>query len=108
MRFKCKAGTLSMNIEINFLCFELLGYVGISPVVAMSEPGEEHTPIPLFMVDKKLWDLSAEENDPIVFTDSFHNGAENVDAFDTGLMRLLSSATIELEYNFPTTVVAAV
>ena len=52
--------------------------------------------------------LFAEENDPIVFADSFHNGAENADTFETGLMRLFSIATIELEYNFPTTVVAVV
>ncbi len=62
----------------------------------------------LFLRNKKLLALSVESNDPVGFTDSFHNGAENADTFETGLMRLFSIATIELEYNFPTTVVAVV
>ena len=46
--------------------------------------------------------LSTEEIDPVGWTNSFHEGAENPDSFDTTLTRLFSTASIELEYAFAT------
>ncbi len=57
---------------------------------------------------KMLWVFSVEENSSIHFGDSFHIGVEDAGTFDTGLTRLFSIATMELEYNFATMIVAAV
>ena len=62
----------------------------------------------LSLRNERLWALSVDDSNLIGFTDSFHSGSDSAGAFDTGLMRLLSIATIELEYNFATIATAAV
>ena len=46
--------------------------------------------------------------DSVGFSNSFHEGASSDVTFDIGLMRLLSTAIIELEYAFVTIDAAAV
>lgn len=75
----------------------------------MSEPREELKPASLSLQNKMPWVLLEEYIDSMGFSsDSFHNGAPNPGAFDTGLTRLFSIAIIELEYVFVTIDAAAV
>ncbi len=62
----------------------------------------------LALRNTKLRVLSVDVRNSIGFNDSFHSGTDSAGAFDTGLTRLLSIATIELEYNFARSATAAV
>ena len=71
----------------------------VNPEMRVKEP----TLISLFLRNANPgWVSPTHEIDVMGFTDSFHNGAADGDALDTGFTRLFSTAIIELEYVFAT------
>ncbi len=89
-------------------CIYSIDNVGRPSIVVIPELQGEQTSLSPSLQYKILWALSVDLKNSIGFTDSFHNGTDNPGAFDTGLTRLFSIATIELEYNFPKIATAAV
>lgn len=83
--------------------FYSIGYTGKCHGGANSESQEEWKPLSLPLRKTKPWDHPVEEPEPTGFADSFHEGAADAGAFDTGLTRLFSMAIIELEYILATT-----